>query len=450
MLKRPNSTISIRNPNHIFNFKSKTINNKFNKDTSNTIYQSPKLYSGKMRYILENKKLFSLLDLNEKITNSKGPSLPIQFKRMNSEEIRDLFNGNITKAYEALKKLKFSSLKNNKIKIPKAINKESYVFNEDSNNRNIKSENKEYDEEKNDTENNIQKYTAHTDQGILTKLNNKKDDILKRPNTSRFSYINKNNLENLENDKENKNIKNDKWMPTNYRKYEQIVKDRKLFIQKMKLNPFFSRLPSCTLNDIQTKNYNTDIFFINPPKSNSKFNSYINYKKNIKKQNNSIDCYYNSDIFNIKNDDTNLQKIGEKYLLNNTHKNIKYTSSRESKSEWEGFINKDSINNCSSKEYNILIPSRKNNNLTKEKIYNTLDDTNNNKYNPIHKYKCISKFIDLANNSSSNLGKDYINCYNLNPNCFKKIPENCSAYGDLFLQYKNVCDRPFYKKDFLI
>ena len=448
-MRRPYSTISIRNPNHNFNYMSNNTNSRINNENSNTICQSPKIYSGKMRYILEDKKLFSLMDLNEKVTNSKGPSLPIQFKRLNSEEIRDLFNGNIAKTYEKLKKLKFDSMKNNllkNIKIPKAIKKESYIFNEEIKNKNKQNEKKDYDEEKNDTENNIKRYTAHTDSGMEIKSNNKKHEILKRPNTSKVVNINKNHLEKFENNNKNKN---DIWMPTNYKTYEQMVKDRKLFIQKMKLNPFYNRLPSCTFKEIQARKYNTDIFFINPPKKNTKYNSYINYKKNVNKKTTNTDCYYSSDIFNIKNDEVSLHKVGEKFLFNNPE-NIKYTSSRESKSEWEGLVTKDSINNCSSKEYDILTPGRKNNKLTKEKVYNTLDETNNNKNNPIHKHKCVSKFFDLANNSSSNLGKDYINCYNLNPNCFKKVPENCSSYGDLFLNYNSICDRPFYKKGFLV
>ena len=41
-------------------------------------------------------------------------------------------------------------------------------------------------------------------------------------------------------------------------------------------------IETCTIKDIQSKVNNTDIFFLNPPTSNSKFNSYINYKENIK------------------------------------------------------------------------------------------------------------------------------------------------------------------------
>ncbi len=39
-----------------------------------------------------------------------------------------------------------------------------------------------------------------------------------------------------------------------------------------------------------------------------------------------------------------------------------------------------------------------------------------------------------------------MNIYNANPNCFKKVAEFCGSYGDLFLEYKNLVDEPFYKK----
>jgi hypothetical protein len=277
----------------------------------------------------------------------------------------------------------------------------------------------------------------------------KDKEIIKRPNTSIYNLKQKiNNAENEKTEiiKENKinNNKNDIWMPSNYKDYEETVKDRKVFFQKMKENPFLSRLPTCTLKEIQAKAHRTDIFFVKPPKLNSKFNYFKNFLNNIKNQ--KSNCYYNSDIFNIKNDELSLKKIGEKYLFQ-IPQNIKYTSSRESHSEWKSDINGNSINNCSSKEYNILIPNRKNNNLTKEKAYKTLDKLNYNKNNPISKQRSISKFIDLANNIKSNFGKDYMDCFQTNQDCFKKVAEHCSSYGDLFLEYKHLCDRPFYKKN---
>ena len=442
MLIRPKSTIEIRNRTYKFNIPRNNNNNlsKFNINQTNLdIHQSPKISSGKMRYMQENKKLFSLIDLNEKVTNSKGPSLPIQFKRLSPEEINDMFNGNLTQTYEAIKKLKYSSMKDNvlgKIKIPKAIKKESYIFNRESK-----------------TVNNNDFYDS---------VNNDKDKMIKikRPNSTIYSYKlhsknllkksekNDNNIENEKTDisEEKKvNSKNDIWMPANYKEFEQIVKNRKLFKKKLKENPFFNRLPSCTLKDIQAKTYNTDIFFVKPPpNSDGKSNNFRNYMKNLKSQ--RTNCYNNSDIFNLKNDEISLKKIGEKYLFCKPQK-IKYTSSRESNSEWKSQALEKSINNCSSKKYNILTPNRKNSNFEKEEFYKTLNEAKSNINNPLFKPRSVSKFIDLASHSSSNFGKDYMNCYSANPNCFKKVPEFCSSFGDLYLQYKNLCDRPFYRNN---
>ncbi len=146
----------------------------------------------------------------------------------------------------------------------------------------------------------------------------------------------------------------------------------------------------------------------------------------------------------MKNNEISIKKIGEKYLFNNP-KNIKYTSTRESRSEWKNVITKDALNNCSSKSYNILTPNRKNNNLTKDDIYKILNDKKV-LHNPLRKQNVLSKYMDLANNSSSNSGQEYLKFYNANPDCFKKVPEHCGTFGDLYLQYKNLCDEPFYKK----
>ena len=476
MLSRPKSTVSIRNSNFKFNFNSNNSNlPKLDNNNNFSINQSPKLFSGKMRYIFEDKKLFSLIDLNEKITNCKGPSLPIQFKRLTSEEIHKLFP-DYTKRYEKLNKLKYTSIKNTllgRIIKPKENNKETNINNTkkepDKNNEkklceinitnkdNDSKENKNKMEQINKADLNInRKKEINIVREIEENKSNKKEKIIdKRPNTSILAYKQKpKNYYNTENVKVNiakeekkYNNKNDIWKPANYKDYEESVKDKKVFLQKMKENPFFNRLPSCTLKEIQDKTYNTDIFFVKPPKSNSKFSHFKSYMNNIKNHQNN--CYYNSDILNIKNDELSLKKIGEKYLFQ-IPQNIKYTSSRESNSEWKSTLPGNSINNCSSKDYNILIPNRINNNMTRDKAYMTLDKINYNKNNPITKQRSVSKFIDLANNKKSNFGIDYMNCFQTNPNCFKKVAEHCSSYGDLFLEYKNLCNIPFYKKKLTI
>ena len=474
MLSRPKSTVSIRNSNFKFNFNSNNNSNfpKLDNNNNFSINQSPKLFSGKMRYLFEDKKLFSLIDLNEKITNCKGPSLPIQFKRLTSEEIHNLFPDNYTNRYEKLNKLKYISIKNTllgRIIKQKENNKEANIINDKKElNKNNEKESCKIsitDKDKNSKENknkieqinqkdlNTKEKKEITIEKEIEENKNKKEEkaTVKRPNTSILVYKqkSKNNFNtenvkvNITKEEKKYNNKNDIWKPANYKDYEESVKDRKVFFQRMKENPFFNRLPSCTLKDIQEKAYNTDIFFVKPPKSSSEFKYFKNYLNNIKNQKNN--CYYNSDILNIKNDELSLKKIGEKYLFQ-IPQNVKYTSSRESNSEWKSTLPGNSINNCSSKDYNILIPNRINNNMTKEKAYKTLDKINYNKNNPISKQRSVSKFIDLANNKKSNFGIDYINCFQNNPNCFKKVAEHCSSYGDLFLEYKNICKMPFYKK----
>ena len=478
MLSRPKSTVSIRNSKFKFNFNSNNNSNLPKLDNNNnfSINQSPKLFSGKMRYLFEDQKLFSLLDLNEKITNYKGPSLPIQFKRLTSEEIHNLFPGNYTKRYEKLNKLKNNSIKNTllgRIIKQKENNKEANIINDkkvldknnekksceinitDIGNNSKEKKNKKGSINQKDSNINEKKEINIMKEIDKNKSQNEEKENVKRPNTSILAYKQKpKNYFNTENikvsiikEEKKSNNKNDIWKPDNYKHYEESVKDRKVFFQRMKENPFFNRLPSCTLKEIQEKAYSTDIFFVKPPKSNSEFNYFKSYMNNIKNHKNN--CYYNSDILNIKNDELSLKKIGEKYLFQ-IPQNVKYTSSRESHSEWTSALPGNSINNCSSKDYNILIPNRINNNMTKEKAYMALDKINYNKNNPITKQRSVSKFIDLANNKKSNFGIDYMNCFQTNPNCFKKVAEHCSSYGDLFLEYKNICKMPFYKKSLTI
>ena len=226
----------------------------------------------------------------------------------------------------------------------------------------------------------------------------------------------------------------DIWKPLNYEEYEEMVNDKKKLIKKLQKNPFFTRLPQCSIKEIKEKVNHSDIFFL---QKNNKENIDLEHNNNyIKKKNYNI--YFNSDIFNIKNDEINIKKIGEKYLFNNQN-NIKYTSSKESQSSWQNNIYKDPINNFSSKNYNILSPNRKNNFLNKDDIYKSLIKK------PLNKQKGLGNYMDSANNNSSHFGQEYSKCYKSNPNCFKKVTEICANFGDLFLHYKNMCDKPFHK-----
>ena len=409
-------------------------NKKINSNDDMTLNQSPKISSGKFRSLLTNRNNFSLLDINDKVTNSRGTSLPIQYKRLTSKEVKELFNIEKLENYKKFQKMKYNSMKNifleknkiaNKTKHQNIINKKNFEKNYETDIINNKTDIC-------DNINNNTNYSCIKNE--IKKI--KKDNIIisKRPQTSKANNRKKIIFEEEKKNNEKTYKIKDIWKPLNYEEYEEMVNDKKKLIKKMQKNPFFTRLPQCSIKEIKEKVNHSDIFFL---QKNNKENIDLEHNNNyIKKKNYNI--YFNSDIFNIKNDEINIKKIGEKYLFNNQN-NIKYTSSKESQSSWQNNIYKDPINNFSSKNYNILSPNRKNNFLNKDDIYKSL------KKKPLNKQKGLGNYMDSANNNSSHFGQEYSKCYKSNPNCFKKVTEICANFGDLFLHYKNMCDQPFHK-----
>ena len=109
MITRPKSSM----PNRRFSNKLKQLSkNKTNATGNTTFNQSPKISSGKYRSLISNKSYFSILDVNEKLTNNKGPTLPIQFKRLISKEIKEFFKGDTTDTHKNGKKIKYTSMRN--------------------------------------------------------------------------------------------------------------------------------------------------------------------------------------------------------------------------------------------------------------------------------------------------------------------------------------------------
>ena len=447
MITRPKSSM----PNRRFSNKLKQLSNNKTKSTGNiTFNQSPKISSGKYRSLSGNKSSFSLLDVNDKILNNKGPSLPIQFKRLTSKEKIKLFkedatetNKNFKKKNASMKNILFHRLnysnttKNKKVKNSIEEQKETEKINFETDYKtdilNVKKDKIIFGHNKYFLNNNY-----------ITKLKNERN-TMQRPQTCRATRrnisFNKISFEMEERkDKEKTEIKRDMWKPLGYEIYEEMVKNRKLFMKKMQENPFFNKIPQFSLKEMKQKVNNSDIFLLVKNAENIDLEKKIISNK-IKKSN----IYFNSDIFNIKNDDINIKKIGEKYLFKDP-KIPKYTSSNESKSDWQNKLTKEALNNCSSKNYNILTPNRKNNFMTKDDIYKTLSEKNVF-HNLLHKHNTVSKYIDSANNNLSNSGNEYFKYFNLNPNCFKRFFENCGSFGELYLQYKNLVDEPFHKKN---
>ena len=90
--KNYSKTLSEQRTSHFSNNFSnnsqynKTQNFGFTKKFS-IISNKDNIFNKKSRNLYNNNKLFSLLDIDEKITNSKGTSLPFQYNRLTPNEI---------------------------------------------------------------------------------------------------------------------------------------------------------------------------------------------------------------------------------------------------------------------------------------------------------------------------------------------------------------------------
>ena len=89
------------NKGNIVNLKQNIKRRKINKSNSYIFNYHPK----KESFIKNNPKLFSLLDINDKITNSKGTSLPNQYKRLTDEELNKKFTVTYKIGWNYCKKL---------------------------------------------------------------------------------------------------------------------------------------------------------------------------------------------------------------------------------------------------------------------------------------------------------------------------------------------------------
>ena len=446
--------------------------NKINKHCRNNIssftrrisYDNPKLFrtlnNNFKNKLKEKPKLFSLLDINYKITNSRGTSLPEQYRRLTDTEKERFFGFSFRKSKKYINhnqpKLNnkseegFLLSENEKImeNNPKMTRCKSdfgdkfrlarnNYFNKKTENENLKingnynkiktseieivNSNKENDIF-NLKKNPIKLTKSIKSQGELLKLNNKKED-----------------------EKNRENVKKDRWFPKGYDSYELLIKHPKLFTKKLKIE--YSMKKTLSAKIIKDRAYKSDIFFFKPPSE----------KEIAYKELNQHRDYQNSDIFNIKNDKQNLCKSGETYLFKNPDE-MKYNVSRESNSQWKISDNNiQALINSSSKDYNILNPDSKGISLSKQKIIieceNKKDKNSNminqaNYMNPAYKKKGLTEFIDITRNGASNIGKDYNNIYSNNPKCFYKNNDVCSTFYDTHFQYKNLCKKPFIKNFF--
>ena len=442
-INRPKSYIKSNN-SYQNNF-SKT-SSGFYKINDNIENNSKKLriLSGNSNPLKYRPKLFSLLDINDKITNSRGTSLPIQFKRLTEEETQRQFgfsyreehNHRLTLIRQFLNNIHPSKYRDNKNNTNQTEenDKNNFTKDNDKNINNNKLEIKIDNNNKNTCKEEIKNVDENKNEKI-SNLNNKK------------KIISKSKMESNENKLKIKN-RNDYWLPRGYSNYELLVNNPKLLIKQIKSNPSAGKLPPYSLKIIKQKSYDSDIFFNKPP--NNKESS---YNKNIKQHN-----HQTSDIFHLNYDEENLLKTSENFLFKSKSKDYYYLT-RESFSKWCPKSSIPTLVNCPSIEYNILSPGKKNFVFTKDKVLTEIENKKKkimeekkldkkvaqsvNYMNPIYRQKGLAEFNDITRNGGNNIGKDFINCYNNNPRCFCKNNETCSTFYNSYLYYKDICSKPF-------
>ena len=390
-----------------------------NSHKSINLLQSPKISSTKFRrdIIIDSNinknKLFSLNDINDKITNQRGTELPIQYKRRSEKELDELFT---IKEYKSYKKEDKESKKN------KTLKKEHLSFDERKNlNNPIKN-----------STNDISINNLTIDEN---KIKRQQTSITLRKKNKNFSNENLNN-------KPTKSIKqkikykpihteNDYYLPKNYIHYYKFVTNPEFYKEKIndKIQSITPHYKLINYKEIKAKASESDIFMQKEIKDSREIN-YNSFRE--RKSNNN---YYNeSDIFNRKKDlnDFEKKKTGEKFLFKSELAKNKISNIADSNSDWEA---KKSLlitsKNLPSTKYNIISPRLINHIPIKSDII---------KYN---KTKGIDEFIDLTRVTSSNPNLDYVKVIKENPYAFRKVREMCNDYYESYNPGKNILRKPF-------
>ena len=409
---------------YLNNNKQKSIFNEFKNKNNVLLQQSPKLSSRKFRVFKteENKNktnkyiksnLFSLNDVNDKVTNKRGTDFPDSFKRYN---------------YKELKKI-ISSSSNNKIKNNLQKNEEKI---EENKQNNINKKNKDKD--------NIRPKSAKS-------LNKKNLNIQIENNAKEKNKDINNNIDNNNKDikiiyNSNKkaeellmkymiNKKSDKYLPKNYNYYNTCLNNPILY-NEMKNEQILRIAPKYKIlnyNNIKNKINDSDIFFIK--KDNNVINNTFNNINNNK--------YMNSNIFNTKSlTKSDIEKSSEKYLFNKTNLQ-KYSKISDSKSDFVPYkinnVNQINTNNLTNEKYNIIAPNIKNYlDIVKKDIKNN------------NKIKGLSEFYDKTRKTSCNNNEDYQKAYKNNKFTFRKVHQMCGDYIESYNISKSLVNHPFKNK----
>ena len=466
--KNFNNKPNIRNKT---DYSNNNIINSIQKNTSGcnssydrSLQQSPKIRTGKYRPLSSRTKPFSLIDFDDKRLISKGSNFDQQYKRLPEEEL--------SKFISQIKQIAGDN-KNKKKIIQNFINK-------NDKNKNIKNENIKNENNKNNDDNNnkeIINYEINKDDEKKNNNNSYNNNFNKKRDSKKLTIETKDIYEinkihenynankeihrkekhkkikkEFEENKNSKTIftrplsaqlrqKKDRWLPKDYPHYEYYVLNQKYFQENLKKNPFINKTKITNLKEITQKSNQSDIFFLGP-QSEKETKLLVNQNKDKLK---NYNIKLGSDVFNIKNDFSNLMKSSETYLF----KNKNYPISSESKSFWTARPIMPTYMNYPSVEYNILNPRAKCNTKTKEQIYNQCmqkkkNENNNsvNYMNPIFRQKNISSFYDITK-GGMNRNLAYEKIINDNPRSYYRKNDVCTLQYDLYKDYRGIIEKPF-------
>lgn len=367
---------------------------KNNQKYRSTNHLNNSLNNPKSKYLNYNilpkapKKLFSLIDIKNQF-HSKAPSVPNQFKR---------------KIYSKL---------------------EQYLYNENYK-KNLASVPQ------------IENINAKEDNKIYKKINLKRGESRKERLYKPFCWDNYDI-------KDIKTKQKDRLKPEGYEFYEKnILNNNNNYIKcnYVKINPNKEYILVRRLNKL--KNYNSNIFYIENNDS-KKMNS---YEQEINSENNKMIYakYKDSDIFNLRKDKNIIEKSGEhSFFAREKKKNdTSYNANNETLLGWKLRKPLPCFINYTSSKFNLFNRDMQNLSQTKEKIIEEVHKLSES-FNPTHKQKGLTEFIQLSRVSAPNINEDYHKAINENPNVFKKKNNISSEYYDIYNKYNSLCTKPFQK-----
>ena len=194
------------------------------------------------------------------------------------------------------------------------------------------------------------------------------------------------------------------------------------------------------------KQYKSNIFF-QEKEDDSKNNTYQNSILSESRRLLYLK-YQDSDIFNLRKDMNIIKKSGENSFFKETQRkkgNI-YNANNETLLGWKLRKPLPSFLNYTSTKYHLLNREMMNTGKTKENIIKEAKKISED-FNPTHKQKGLTEFIELSRVSAANINIDYNKAINDNPNIFRKQNNLSSEYYDIFGHYRNICDKPFQKSN---